>query len=171
MTTGAKFCPRCAAALPGPPPTTCTGCGYHLYVNARPTASVIIVDGDRFLALMRAREPNAGRWDLPGGFCDGWEHPRDAAVREAREELGVEVRLAAFVGMYVGSYRFQEEDLPVLDHFWLAAITAGEITLDPAEASGLTWADLAAPPPMAFSTMDAALADVNVRSWSSRLTG
>jgi 8-oxo-dGTP diphosphatase len=48
----------------------------------------VVVDGDRFLALRRAAEPQAGQWGLPGGFCDGWEHPADAAVRE---ELGVDV--------------------------------------------------------------------------------
>jgi 8-oxo-dGTP pyrophosphatase MutT (NUDIX family) len=165
------FCARCAARLAGPPPTTCAACGYQLFVNPRPTGSVIIVDGDRYLAILRAREPNAGAWDLPGGFCDGFEHPRDTAVREAREELGVEVRLADFVGMYVGSYLFQDEQLPILDCFWLATIESGEITLDPAEATALTWADLDDPPPMAFRTVDTALGDLRIRRKSARLIG
>ena len=165
------FCSRCAARLAGRPPTSCAACGYQLFVNPRPTGSVIIVDGDRYLAILRAREPNAGAWDLPGGFCDGFEHPRDAAVREAREELGVEVRLADFVGMYVGSYLFQDEQLPILDCFWLATIESGEITLDPAEATALTWADLDDPPPMAFRTMDTALGDLRIRRQSARLIG
>jgi ADP-ribose pyrophosphatase YjhB (NUDIX family) len=138
-------------------------CGYQLFVNPRPTGGVVVVDGDRFLAIRRAREPHAGAWELPGGFCDGFEHPRDTAVREAREELGVEVRLADFVGMYVGSYLFQDEQLPILDCFWLATIESGEIVLDPAEATALTWANLDNPPPMAFSTMDAALGDLQIR--------
>lgn len=165
------YCSRCAAKLPGPPPTACVACGYQLFVNPRPTGSVIIVDGDRYLAIRRAREPNAGAWDLPGGFCDGFEHPRTTAVREAREELGVEVSLGAFVGMYVGSYRFQDEELPILDCFWLATVKSGEIALDPAEATALTWADLDNPPPMAFATMDAALSDVRIQRKSVRLIG
>ena len=168
MTTAARYCPRCAAHLPGPPPTRCTGCDYALYVNPRPTGSVIILDGDRFLMLRRSREPSAGQWDLPGGFCDGWEHPAEAAMREAREELGVDVQLGTFVGMYVGSYLFQDEALPVLDSFWLATIISGEITLDPTEASALAWADLANPPRMAFPTMDTALKDAVIRRMSSR---
>ncbi len=161
MTVDARFCPRCGHALRTAPPTTCTACGYALYVNARPTGSVILLSGDRFLALMRAREPNAGRWDIPGGFAEGWEHPSLAAVREAREELGVRVELGEFVGMYVGEYEYQGERLPVLDCFWLASIVEGDITLDPDEASGYAWLDLAAPPPMAFATMDRALRDVS----------
>ncbi|MBK70292.1 MAG: hypothetical protein CMB53_02705 [Euryarchaeota archaeon] len=32
-----------------------------------------------------------GYWTLPGGFVDYGEHPREAAVREAMEELGIEI--------------------------------------------------------------------------------
>jgi 8-oxo-dGTP diphosphatase len=139
---------------------TCTRCGYELYVNPRATGTVIITDDDgRFLAIRRTREPAAGRWELPGGFCDGWEHPADAAVREAREELGLDVALTRFVGMYIGTYRYQDEDVPVLDSFWLARITGGTLTLDPAEADAHRWVPLSAPPPMAFATMDTALLD------------
>ena len=155
----AGFCPRCAASLPGVPPTTCTTCGYVLFVNARPTAGLIVLDGGRFLALKRAAEPKAGLWETPGGFCAGWEHPADAAVREAREELGVEVVLGDFVGMYVGSYDLQGERLPVLDSFFLAWIGAGTITLDPGESSDMEWFDLDNPPSLAFATMDAAIRD------------
>jgi 8-oxo-dGTP diphosphatase len=154
-----RYCTRCAAELSSQPPTECPACGYQTFLNARPTASIIILDGDRFLAIGRAREPNAGKWDLPGGFCDGWELPVDAAVREAREELGVAVRLDQFVGMYVGGYLFQDELLPVLDLFWLASIVEGELRLDPSEATGHAWLPLRNPPPMAFSTMDSALRD------------
>jgi 8-oxo-dGTP diphosphatase len=134
-----------------------------MYVNPRPTSSVIILDdARRFLALMRVREPNAGRWDIPGGFCDGWEHPAQAAVREAREELGVEVALHEFVGMYLGEYLFQGERLPVLDCFWLASIVDGQVRLDSSEASEHAWLPLADPPPMAFETMNRALRDVTV---------
>jgi 8-oxo-dGTP diphosphatase len=171
VTTGARHCPSCGAALSGPPPVRCDACHYALFVNPRPTGSVIITDQDRFLVLKRAREPSAGDWDLPGGFCDGWELPEHAAVREAREELGVEVRLEQFAGMYIGTYRFQGESLPVLDAFWLATITAGEITLDPAEASEYAWQDLDNPPPLAFPTQDAALRDLAIRRSSRRLVG
>ena len=61
--------------------------------------------------------------------------------------------------MYVGSYEFQNEHLPVLDCFYFATLDPAAIRLDPAEATDMTWFDLAAPPKMAFSTMDAALVD------------
>lgn len=161
MTTDAQYCPRCAAALPGAPPTTCTACGYALFVNARPTASLIIVDSGRFLALRRAIEPKAGLWEVPGGFCDGWEHPTQAAVREGREELGVDVRLDHFVGMYVGSYDFQGETLPVLDCFWIATLLDPAIVIDPGESLEYAWFPVSEPPELAFATMNSALRDAH----------
>lgn len=159
-----RFCPRCGGELPGRPPVSCAGCAYQLFVNARPTASVIVVDGDRFLALKRAMEPMAGRWEIPGGFCDGWEHPADAAVREAREELGVRVTLRDFLGMYLGRYEYQGEMLPVLDCYWLATMDAdATITIDPVESSAFAWFPLRDPPPLAFSTMESAIRDTVAR--------
>lgn len=152
-------CFRCGAALAAAPPSRCVRCGYEHYVNARPTGSLVVVDdAGRFLALCRSREPQAGLWETPGGFCDGWEQPAAAAVREGREELGVEVRLGPFLGMYVGSYLFQAENLPVLDCFWLATLPAGAtVVLDPDESSASGWFPLTAPPPLAFATMHLAV--------------
>jgi 8-oxo-dGTP diphosphatase len=160
----ARFCPRCGAKLLEAPPTRCGDCDYQMFVNARPTGSLVVVDGDRFLALRRAIEPKAGRWEVPGGFCEGWEHPADAAAREGQEELGVRVNLGDFVGMYMGSYDFQDETLPVLDSFYLATLPAGgQIVLDPKESSKLEWFSLWSPPPLAFETMDEALREVTRR--------
>jgi 8-oxo-dGTP diphosphatase len=73
--------------------------------------------------------------------------------------------------MYIGSYLYQDEHLPILDCFWVATIRSGDISLDPAEASTLTWADLDNPLPMAFATMDAALGDLRIRRAAVRLIG
>jgi 8-oxo-dGTP diphosphatase len=157
------FCPRCGQRLENVPPTACAACGYALYVNARPTGSLIVHDDGRFLALKRAREPQAGLWETPGGFCDGWEEPAAAAVREGREELGVEVTLGDFVGMYIGSYAFQGELLPVLDCFYLATLDGARVTLDPDESSEMAWFALGEPPKLAFETMDKAVRDAALR--------
>jgi ADP-ribose pyrophosphatase YjhB (NUDIX family) len=152
-------CFRCGALLPSARPSTCTACGYEVYLNPNPTASIVLLDGDRFLALRRVRQPRAGLWDLPGGFCDSWEHPADAATREAREELGVRVRLDRFLGMYIGEYEYQGERLPVLDCFWTASIVGGELRVDSQEASEHAWLPLRDPPPMAFATHARGLRD------------
>lgn len=151
------FCTRCGVALPGFPPVTCGACGYAVFVNPKPSGGVVIVEDGRFLALLRAREPKAGLWELPGGFCGAWENPADAAIREAREELGVGVSLDRFLGMFINDYEYQGETLPVLDCFWLARIVDGTITLDPDESAAYRWLPLDDAPTLAFRSMDAAI--------------
>ena len=49
------------------------------------------MDGQQALVTVRGIEPEKGKIDVPGGFVEVGEHPRDALAREAQEELGVEV--------------------------------------------------------------------------------
>jgi ADP-ribose pyrophosphatase YjhB (NUDIX family) len=50
--------------------------------------------------MRRAIEPRYGAWTFPGGFMEIDETVEECAVRETREEVGVEVRLDALVGVY-----------------------------------------------------------------------
>ena len=56
-------------------------------------------------------------------FCEPGELPSTGAIREAREELGVEVRLIAQTGMYIDVY--QDASEYTLNIFYSAEITAG----------------------------------------------
>jgi len=53
--------------------------------------AVVFRDG-AVLLVKRGAEPNRGRWSLPGGSLETGETVEAAAVRETREETGVEVR-------------------------------------------------------------------------------
>jgi len=160
-------CFRCGGPLPQPPPARCGECGYEQYLNARPTASLLVVDeAGRVLLLRRSRPPSEGLWETPGGFCEAWEEPADAAMREGREELGVDVLLGPLLGMFIGGYEFQDELLPVLDCFYWAALPPGaEIKLDPAESWEAAWFALDEPPALAFDTMSRALKAAAANLW------
>ena len=54
---------------------------------------------DRPIVLIERANPPYG-WAIPGGFVDVGEIVEHAAVREAREEVGLEVSLIALLGIY-----------------------------------------------------------------------
>lgn len=49
----------------------------------------------------RGIDPWRGYWEIQGGFCDYGEHPAETARREAREEIGLEVELLEWRGVYL----------------------------------------------------------------------
>ena len=60
-------------------------------------AAAILTDAEgRVLLLWQPR----GKYGLPGGVVEPGETPPQAAVREAREEIGAEIRLEYLVGTY-----------------------------------------------------------------------
>jgi 8-oxo-dGTP pyrophosphatase MutT (NUDIX family) len=65
----------------------------------RAAVAVTVLDGERVLILKRvARGLNAGQWALPGGKLDRGEDAVAGALRELREEAGVDVAPAAVAG-------------------------------------------------------------------------
>jgi ADP-ribose pyrophosphatase YjhB (NUDIX family) len=56
--------------------------------------------GREILLIKRANDPGKGRWALPAGFVEYDEHPRDAAIRETREETGVIVEIDGLMEVF-----------------------------------------------------------------------
>lgn len=63
------------------------------------TDGVVVVDGE-VLVMERTHDPYEGHWVLPGGFVERAERAREACVREVREEVGLDVKVEWFVGLY-----------------------------------------------------------------------
>jgi len=61
-------------------------------------ADVIVEIGNQVVLIERKNFPFG--WAIPGGFVDFGETVEQAAVREAREEISLEVELRALLGVY-----------------------------------------------------------------------
>jgi len=78
----------------------CAACDAVHYLNPKVSAGVIVVSEGSLLLVRRAIEPYAGQWNLPAGYVEYEESTEQAAVREAREEAGVDVALRGLHGVY-----------------------------------------------------------------------
>jgi len=64
----------------------------EVYKNPIPTVDIIIEIESKGIVLIKRKNPPYG-WALPGGFVDYGESLEEAAVREAKEETDLDVRL------------------------------------------------------------------------------
>ena len=88
-------------------PRYCPSCGTLVvrYSNPYPTADVVIHDDARGIVLVRRKNPPLGM-ALPGGFIEEGESAEHAAVREMKEETGLDVTLEGVLGVY--SWRLRD---------------------------------------------------------------
>jgi 8-oxo-dGTP diphosphatase len=114
--------------------------------NPSPTVDVVILlPGDR-VVLVERRNPPPG-WAIPGGFVDVGETLEAAAVREAREETGLDVRLEELLYVYSDPRRDPRKHT-------LSAVFIGRADGEPvggddaAQARAYRWDAL--PSPLAF---------------------
>lgn len=164
------FCTRCGAARAatagGAHPFRCASCGFTYYFNPACAVAVIIEDGNgRVLFIRRGREPARGKLAMVGGFADPGETGEEAARREVREEVGLELAGIEYVGAWPNVYRAGGFVVDVLDIFYHARLATTAMTLDPAEVSSAEWQDprSVAPEEIAFPSMRAALAEYLAR--------
>ncbi len=90
-----NFCPICGLDLAGAHDGEserphCAQCRRFYYSNPVPAACCIVTRGDDLLLAKRAVEPCRGQWALPGGFVEIHETTEEAALRELKEETGIE---------------------------------------------------------------------------------
>ncbi len=103
-----RFCPRCGGAFERrllkasePERLVCTACQYVFYLDPKIAVGTIIRSASaRIVLVRRAIEPGYGKWVFPGGYVDRGEPLVSAALREAREECGLDVRIDGLVNIY-----------------------------------------------------------------------
>ena len=91
-------------------------------------------EGARVLAVRRAAGiARPGHWSAPTGRVEPGETQADTVVREAREELGVEVRPLRKV------WQCATDDARFVLHWWLVEHVRGLLAPDPAEVAEARW--------------------------------
>ena len=69
-----------------------------------PAVGVVCLRGDEVLLVRRGRPPRQGEWSLPGGRIESGERAVDAALRELREETGVEAEITGLIDVVDGVF-------------------------------------------------------------------
>ena len=155
----AVFCSQCGTRLRrrllyGRERGWCPQCG-RIDFRAPQVGVAALVRDERGRVLMVKRGPEAtqpGKWSLPAGFMDYGEGMREAAVRELREETGLEAEMGDPV--HAAANFHDPEKLSVCIWF-AAAVTGGELAAG-SDAADAGWFPPDDPPELAFET-DAAL--------------
>lgn len=109
----------------------CPDCGFDLYCNVAAAVGVIFSDKyNNVLFEIRAKDPRKGFLALPGGFVDFDEPAEVAAVRECKEEIGVEIDKVDFVCTYPNTYEYKNIQYKTCDMFFSAQLPAEFDTID-----------------------------------------
>jgi len=127
-----SYCPLCGGDLElrtlkttEPDRLVCIRCGFVFYQDPKVAVGTIIRnDHDHIVLVRRAIEPGYGKWVFPGGFVDRGEAVLTAAMREAREEAGLDIRIDRLLNVY--SY----PGLAPVIIVYVATMTGGTLVCD-----------------------------------------
>lgn len=82
----------------------------------------IIIDKDRILLIKRVKKTSV-YWVLPGGGLEEGETHEETAIRECKEELGVDVSVLEYFDAVATKYLEQDQE----NLFYICKIIGGEI--------------------------------------------
>ena len=99
--------------------------GHENWLNPAPGAVAFILKEGKVLYGVRGIEPSIGRLSLVGGFVEPNESLEEAVIREAKEELGIDIEIIDFLGSYPHEYAKDKPSLPMV---FVAEYVDGTIT-------------------------------------------
>jgi 8-oxo-dGTP diphosphatase len=122
----------------------CVACGTVTYLDPKLAVAVVVErDGKLLMGKRGAHTREAGKWSFPAGFVERGERVEDAAAREAKEEIGLDVE----IGELLGLYSYTGETVVLAVYFAVAAPSEAVAGDDLTEVA---WFAPEALPPLAF---------------------
>ena len=98
------------------------------YKNPALTVDCIIIHDEKIVLIKRLNNPYKDHWALPGGFVEYGETVENAAVREAKEETGLDIQLDELVGVYSKADRDPRGHTVTIAY--LASVIGGQLQSD-----------------------------------------
>lgn len=130
-----KFCSQCGAPLgecyvpeERRERLLCSKCGTVSYLNPFIVAGVIPEQDKKIVLLKRGIEPAYGAWTFPAGFVELGESVKEGAIRETKEETGLDVSVGELLGIY--SYK----NVGVVTIVYMGKVMGGSIQTCPESA-------------------------------------
>ena len=106
-------------------------------------AAAVFDGAGRVLLVQRGRPPRAGSWGLPGGLLDLGERLADGAVREVREESGIDIRIGGIAGVFEPITRDDAGEIEyhyVVVDFWASYVSGVATAQD--DAAAVAWVSM-----------------------------
>lgn len=107
---------------------------------------IVLLEG-KLVAVRRRYDPFRGQYALPGGIVEYGETMEEAAVREVREETGLETDIVSLLGVY--SHPDRDPRGHVVSAVYELKLTGGTLASG-SDAAGVGLIDLEEPPEMGF---------------------
>lgn len=104
----------------------CTSCGFIHYFSPKPgTKAIIRTPSGKIVLTRRNIEPYFGTLDLVGGFLEKGETFEEGLLREAQEELGVQlpVKHITYLGSFAKPYAFRNTLYQVIVPLFLVELS------------------------------------------------
>lgn len=129
-----KYCPHCGSqdfVYINNFKFNCNTCDFVLYHNIAAAVTIVFTHEDKVLFTVRNVDPDKGKLDLPGGFIDPGETAEEAACREIKEELGLDIspEVLKYITTSPNNYLYKNVAYRTMDIFYECELTSNNITI------------------------------------------